>query len=279
MKEGIRETMKRWVCLILAVACVLNGLPYTPMIARADEGGGAGLPAFRMTFGQVGGAANQVSTGVYMLKNAGQATYNLSLNPGYTSGGAQDITVTLASPYLVYDAEGNLTTTFEAPEDYTAAGRSVRTTIVDVPNGNWYVEGTESTVLYTAAGEIMPYPEGKTSWKGEALVPPLVDSVTFTGMVEIKIISTAWQGPNAAAIQLGSKFYGDVPENASASVDAGLSYRTYKDAAGNIINGLQVIKLGGNPNIDNGDYNSIAFINSNLDWSCLLYTSPSPRDP
>lgn len=87
MKEGIRETMKRWVCLILAVACVLNGLPYTPMIARADEGGGAGLPAFRMTFGQVGGAANQVSTGVYMLKNAGQATYNLSLNPGYTSGG------------------------------------------------------------------------------------------------------------------------------------------------------------------------------------------------
>ena len=191
MKEGIRETMKRWVCLILAVACVLNGLPYTPMIARADEGGGAGLPAFRMTFGQVGGAANQVSTGVYMLKNAGQATYNLSLNPGYTSGGAQDITVTLASPYLVYDAEGNLTTTFEVPEDYTAAGRSVRTTIVDVPNGNWYVEGTESTVLYTAAGEIMPYPEGKTSWKGEALVPPLVDSVTFTGMVEIKIISTA----------------------------------------------------------------------------------------
>ena len=276
MKEGIRETMKRWVCLILAVACVLNGLPYTPMIARADEGGGAGLPAFRMTFGQVGGAANQVSTGVYMLKNAGQATYNLSLNPGYTSGGAQDITVTLASPYLVYDAEGNLTTTFEAPEDYTAAGRSVRTTIVDVPNGNWYVEGTESTVLYTAAGEIMPYPEGKTSWKGEALVLPLVDSVTFTGMVEIKIISTAWQGPNAAAIQLGSKFYGDVPENASASVDAGLSYRTYKDAAGNIINGLQVIKLGGNPNIDNGDYNSIAFINSNLDWSAAINAITHP---
>ncbi len=273
-ENRISDVARRFLCWLLAVACILSGLPYSSAPVKAAE---TKLPAYKMTFSGVTGA-DQVTPGqpAYMLKNSGTAVYNLNLKPGYTSGESQGMLITLASPFLVYDEAGNLNTTYEIPEDYTAADRSIRTLVRDMPSSNWYGVGTENTVIYTQSGEIMEPPDGASSWKGVPLNE--YQPFTFSGIVDIQMVKAAsiWHGTTDAVVQLESKYFGDVPENASASVEAGMSYTTYRDAFGNVTSGYQKIEVGGNPDSEQGNYNSIAFINSNLNWTASIEALTHP---
>ncbi len=199
-ENRISDVARRFLCWLLAVACILSGLPYSSAPVKAAE---TNLPAYKITFSGVTGA-DQVTPGqpAYMLKNSGTAVYNLNLKPGYTSGESQGMLITLASPFLVYDEAGNLNTTYEIPEDYTAADRSIRTLVRDMPSSNWYGVGTENTVIYTQGGEIMAPPDGASSWKGVPLNE--YQPFTFSGIVDIQMVKAAsiWHGTTDAILLL-----------------------------------------------------------------------------
>ena len=107
----------------------------------------------------------------------------------------------------------------------------------------------------------------------------LDDSGTLTGLVTMKDIEKATQHPNATKDISGRLMVGaalgtgkETLERAKAIAEAGVDVFVIDSAHGHSKNVLQTVKL------IKDQFKEIDIIAGNVATSCLLYTSPSPRD-
>ncbi len=271
LREKLCHLGKKSIAFIMALIFICNIAPsgaLEAMVAAANSS----LPAFQMTFNQVTNA-NQMNEDqpVYMLNGGKTATYRLQLSPGYTSGEASGITVQLASPYLYYDDNNLLQDTYDKPQTPSSSWMTLRTMVSDLPSANWALYGTDSTTVFREDGTIND--NGGAGWDGQKLPE---ENFYFCGKITAKLLGTAQ--PSPIVFSLLSKYVGDVPENASASIDAGMQYTDYYNGSEHVT-GLQTIPLGGNPDAANNNFNSIVFVNSNLTWEGTIDVANDPYPP
>lgn len=271
LREKLCHLGKKSIAFIMALIFICNIAPsgaLEAMVAAANSS----LPAFQMTFNQVTNA-NQMNEDqpAYMLNGGKTAAYRLQLSPGYTSGEASGITVQLASPYLYYDEYGLLQDTYDKPQTPSSSWMTLRTMVSDLPSANWALYGTDSTTAFREDGTIND--NGGAGWDG---LPLPEENFYFCGKITAKLLGTAQ--PSPIVFSLLSKYVGDVPENASASIDAGMQYTDYYNGSEHVT-GLQTIPLGGNPDAANNNFNSIVFVNSNLTWEGTIDVANDPYPP
>ncbi len=196
-------------------------------------------PPVTTSLAKVGNVGVDIGVNTTLLSRNDEMTVRATINPGFDSGRAEDLSITFELPYFYYNGGNKLvsTTNFsEIPEDQRDNLMGIEARVIDAGD---FTETTGAT-------------EG------------LRGSVTFNNPIGVLYAS------NPTSVELALKFYGDVPENAQIQIQTGSGYNKYVDDTGS--ENLH----GYDETPGDASLASYTLINTNLIWNVDIEPLSSP---
>lgn len=205
MKNNIKLVFDKLWKIIVVLAMIITGL--TIMDNVADAVTDIGRPSVHFVMEHFSGGitptdseGNPQSNTSLISRGMGHGvTVNLVIDPDFTIGSAHGLHYNLQLPYFYY-VSGNLITTFD---------------INDVPSD----QKDESGKPLMGVGAIVRESKGADVDEGDE----------FYGESTIEGSQMVLESGNPLYVQVELFFYGDVPENAGATVSLGGGYEKYED--------------------------------------------------
>lgn len=259
-KRKINTIIKRTLSFLIAITILAGEIGWSDIfhsvvMAASPE------PEFGLSIESVQGANTELvdeEKQYYMLRNMQETDFSLNLKPMYTQGiSVHGAEITVQTPYIVTDENGDQTANYD---DKTYNANALLMQFTDLPS-NWIVKGTATTTVYQDGEPIAP-DDTTDSWEGKIINK----GYYFAGAVTLSYTAANGLGATNVGFNAKAKFLGDISENFGFAIQAGMGYDSYEDSMGSIYDSSFQIQVGGNPQKDDGNYNEVCLIHSNLQW-------------
>ena len=205
MINGVKDVLKKILKVVLTIAMVISSLNLMNNIANAATD--IGRPSVHFVMEHFSGGITptdsngdpQANTSLISRGKGKGVTVNLVIDPDFTIGSAHGLHFDLQLPYFYYIG-GNLVTTFDANE---------------VPSD----QKDENGNPLLGVGAVVKEAKGADVDEGD----------DFRKTCTIEGSQMVLESGNPLYVQVELYFYGDVPENAGATVSLGGGYEKYED--------------------------------------------------
>ncbi len=197
-------------------------------------------PAITTSLSHPGTTGVDAGTNTRLISKTDIINIKSTINAGFDSGVADNLSMTFYLPYFYYDDGNNLKTTTnisEVPEEQRGAN----------------LMGLEASMV--DAGDFQTSTGETQNLRGEVVINNPIGRVTAT---------------DPSSIEIAVNFYGPVPENAQGQVIVGSEYKKYTDAQGN------VNEAGYKETPGDADLSTYTLINTNLIWDVDIEPLSAP---
>lgn len=275
---------KRALAVTMAALMFGSFIPNIIYEVRALEENTTGFPEAKVTFADVPSPAVQLTNQpIFQMQQGASTSMKLNVGLKESRGEADGVEITLKAPRM-YQNEGSKRYYFaDAPDpekpykEITDAGLYV--SLPKVPNDTWAIYGTENTVLRDKDGKPLHTDEPLDGVLISAAEYP--KAVAFSGTIVIE--NGKLQTKDTVFTFDQVKYYGDVPENALATVRADVKYTRYQANSGaewkdGHWQSPEAPNQKYDPTKSQHEFNAITFLNSNLKWETKIEMMNGEKD-